>query len=47
MTREKAMEILLNDGWNEDGADVIIDELELDEITEEELLEISEDYKDR
>ena len=47
MTREKAMEILLNDGWNEDGAIAIIDELNLEDLTEEELLETSEDYKDR
>lgn len=51
MTREKAIEILINDGWNEIGATEIVDTLEddglLDEMTEKDILNISEDYKDR
>ena len=47
MTRTEAMNILLKEGWNTEGAEAIIDEIELEEITEDDLLNISEDYKDR
>lgn len=51
MTKTKALETLKNDGWNKNGAlaiiDALIDDGMLENITEKELLDISEDYKDR
>lgn len=51
MTRTIAYDILIKDGWNEDGANEIILTLEecemLEDMTEEDLLNVSEDYKDR
>ena len=38
MTEQKAFELLINDGWNTEGAFEILDALEgLEEITEDEL----------
>lgn len=48
MNYETAVKILMSEhGWNRDGAEVIVDELELDNITEKELLMVSEDYISR
>lgn len=49
MTREEAIKVLMNDGWNYDGADAIVEGIEdlLPYMNEENVLEVSEDYKDR
>lgn len=47
MERLTAMTILKARGWNEDGATAILDELELDNLTEEQLTMVAEDYEDR
>ena len=51
MNKDDAMRILINDGWNHIGAEVIVDGLIegnlLDKMTESDLLKVSEDYKDR
>lgn len=46
MTREDAIKILMNDGWNYNGADAIADDI-TDDMTEADVLKVSEDYKDR
>lgn len=48
-SRQEAKDILLADGWNEDGAEAILDAIEADKILVDSnrLLQISTDYKDR
>lgn len=51
MNETRAMEILMEMGWDEIGAEEIILQLKEDEMfdgmTEDELRQISEDYMDR
>lgn len=51
MTREKAITILKNLGWDEIGSDEIVTTLEddnvLESMTEDELVKLSDDYIDR
>ena len=54
MTRQEAMTILMNDeGWDECGAESIVDTLEEDDprafarLSKRHLIAISDDYKDR
>ena len=48
-SRQEAMEILMADGWDEIGANEILDTCEEQNhfVNEAELLRISADYKDR
>lgn len=48
MTRENAIVFLKEQGWDDIGAEEILDIVEnLDEMTEEALAKLSEDYMDR
>ena len=49
MNREKAIEFLMNLGWNKYGAEAIVDTALEDgvELTGEKLNELHEDYADR
>lgn len=51
MTKERAFTFLRGQGWNEAGAEAIIDALirdhMLNDITIEQLKRLSDDYKDR
>ena len=49
MNRKKAIEFLMNLGWNKYGAEAIVDTALEDgvELTEEKLNELHEDYADR
>ena len=51
MTKEYAMNFLMNLGWNENGADAIVEQLiedeMLEEMTDDSLKSLSGDYIDR
>lgn len=51
MTRAEGIKFLQGLGWNEDGAEAIVDtaieDKTFDGMTKEELKELSDDYKDR
>lgn len=47
LTETTAKEFLMELGWNEYGADAILKEIDLATLTVEDLMNLSEDYKDR
>ena len=47
MSEPVAKEFLMSLGWNEYGADAILKELNIEELTVADLIKVSEDYKDR
>ncbi len=47
LTKDEAVKVLLDDGWNLDGTEVIIADFGDEAMTKENVLAISADYKDR
>ena len=47
LTETTAKEFLIELGWNSYGADAILKEIDLTTLTVEDLIKLSEDYKDR